>query len=43
MLNIQLQVNRSLHQIRNIISRMRLKNKSVTIISSNCVGGGDVS
>lgn len=39
MLNIQLQVNRSLHQIRNIISRMRLKNKSVTIISSNCVGG----
>lgn len=33
------QANRLIHQGRNIISRLRLKNKDVSIISCNCIGG----
>lgn len=36
---INLQINRGLHLIRNYFSRCRLKNKDVTIISSNCIAG----
>ena len=36
---LKLQINRSLHFIRNLFSRYRLKNKDVTIISNNCIAG----